>query len=129
MSLEIIKTIPKIHSKGWGHEVWICNNENYCGKILHFNNGAKFSLHYHLIKKEHFYVLKGKLLLIYKDLTNANDLSMNLSAGDVIEIPRGAPHQIIALEESDIIEISTQHFEDDSYRISPGNSQINSKIL
>lgn len=121
--MEIIKSIPEIESKGWGFETIICNNENYCGKILHFNFGSKFSLHYHLLKREHFYVLKGKLLLRYKNLMNATDEYISLVEGDVIEIPRGAPHQLTAIEESDIIEISTTHFQEDSYRIEKGDSQ------
>ena len=36
--------------KGWGHEVIFVNNELYCGKLLVFKKGAKFSMHYHLIK-------------------------------------------------------------------------------
>lgn len=123
MSLEITKSIPEIHPKGWGKEIWICNNEKYCGKILHFNSGAKFSFHYHLIKQEHFFVLKGKLNLKYKNLTNGEDRFLRLTVGDVIEIPIGAPHQLTALEESDIIEISTTHYENDSYRIEKGDSQ------
>ena len=27
---------PKIVQKGWGEEVWIHNDEEYCGKILRF---------------------------------------------------------------------------------------------
>ena len=36
--------------KGWGSEVIICNHELYCGKIMRFKQGAKFSMHYHMIK-------------------------------------------------------------------------------
>ena len=44
---------PKIVQKGWGEEIWIHNDEEYCGKILRFfKKGNKFSLHYHIIKKE-----------------------------------------------------------------------------
>ena len=38
--------------KGWGEELIIENNELYCGKILQFNAGCKFSMHYHMIKDE-----------------------------------------------------------------------------
>ena len=27
---------PKIVKKGWGEEIWIHNDEEYCGKILRF---------------------------------------------------------------------------------------------
>ena len=34
----------EIHLKGWGSEKWIVNNESYCGKILHFEQGKKMLL-------------------------------------------------------------------------------------
>jgi len=41
---------PKIVEKGWGQEIWIHNDEEYCGKLLRFNKeGSKFSMHYHVI--------------------------------------------------------------------------------
>ena len=43
---------PKIVPKAWGEEVWIHNDEEYCGKILRFfKAGNKFSLHYNILKK------------------------------------------------------------------------------
>jgi mannose-6-phosphate isomerase-like protein (cupin superfamily) len=111
------------HEKAWGHELWIHNDENYCAKILHFNKGAKFSMHYHVIKEETWYVARGYFELIMIDTDTAEKKSQLLTVGDIVEIPRGAPHQLIALEEGDIFETSTQHFEDDSYRVEKGDSQ------
>ena len=45
----------------------------------------------------------------------------NLNKGDVVTIPRGMPHQLEALENGEIFEISTQHFDTDSYRVEKGN--------
>ena len=33
--------------KGWGHELIWATNDKYCGKLLKFNKGAKFSMHFH----------------------------------------------------------------------------------
>ena len=44
------------HDKAWGYELWIVNHELYCGKLLVFEKGKKFSMHYHLIKEESWYV-------------------------------------------------------------------------
>jgi hypothetical protein len=33
--------------KGWGHELIWVTNDKYCGKLLKFNKGAKFSMHFH----------------------------------------------------------------------------------
>ncbi len=46
------KTMSEKIIKGWGYEIWITNNEKYCGKLLCFEEGKKFSMHYHMIKDE-----------------------------------------------------------------------------
>ena len=61
---------PERHEKGWGYELWIVNNNLYCGKILHFNKGKKCSWHYHKVKQETFYVQKGKLKIYNIELSN-----------------------------------------------------------
>jgi mannose-6-phosphate isomerase-like protein (cupin superfamily) len=115
-------TFPEIHRKGWGYELWLVNGEKYCGKILHFNEGKKCSFHYHKLKTEHFYIQKGSFILRlgWSDFYEKSEERL-INNGLVIEIPVGLRHQMIALEDSDIVEISTQHFEDDSYRIVKGD--------
>ena len=48
------------HEKAWGHELWIINDEKYCGKLLVFKKDKQFSMHYHLLKDEAWYVSKGQ---------------------------------------------------------------------
>ena len=112
----------EIHQKGWGHEKWIVNNELYCGKLLIFNKGKRCSFHYHKLKHETFYLKSGLLQLIY---SNYDDTILSnkktLRPGDKFEIPPLTRHQMIALEDSELIEFSTQHFEEDSYRIIKGD--------
>ena len=115
--------VNTIHEKAWGYELWIHNEEDYCAKILHFNKDAKFSMHYHVIKEETWYVQSGKFQLNIIDTDTADILSYELNVGDIVEIPKGAPHQLIALEEGDIFETSTEHFDEDSYRVWKGDSQ------
>lgn len=110
-------TIPK----GWGHELILVNNEKYCGKILVFKKGCQFSLHYHLIKQETWYVQKGEFLFTWIDTEIGLNTTKILKVGDVVTIPIGMPHQLYARTEGEIIEISTQHFDFDSYRIQKGN--------
>ena len=52
-----------IVNKLWGYEIWIENNEKYCGKHLHVVPGKKCSVHYHKDKKETFYIINGELLI------------------------------------------------------------------
>jgi len=119
---------PKIaraerHPKGWGEEIWIANNEKYCGKILKFNQGAEFSMHYHIKKEETWCVVKGHLMLKYYDLTSATEKEAHIVVGDTVHLKPCIPHKLIALEDSHVFEVSTQHFEEDSYRIQKGDSQ------
>lgn len=111
------------HPKGWGEEYWITNNEKYCGKILRFNKDAEFSMHYHVKKEETWCVMQGQLLMKYYDLNTADIKDCTLNKGDVVHLKPNIPHKLIAIEDSMIFEVSTQHFEDDSYRIIKGNSQ------
>ena len=41
--------------------------------------------------------------------------------GDKFHVYKGLSHQMLALEDSELFEFSTQHFEDDSYRIIRGD--------
>lgn len=113
----------KVVKKAWGSETWIVNNEEYCGKILKFNSGKEFSLHFHVEKKETFFVLSGKINLKYFNLSNANEINLTLSEGDIVDIPRFNPHKIKCIEDATIIEFSTKHNDYDSYRIEKGDSQ------
>jgi len=44
------KLTSEIVEKGWGKEIIFVNNPEYCGKILCFDKGKKFSMHYHIQK-------------------------------------------------------------------------------
>ena len=111
-----------IHPKGWGYEKWIVNKEEYCGKLLHMIKGKKCSWHYLTLKDETFYLQEGKILLKYSDdddIESAKEIVLN--RGDKFHIYRGLRHQMFALEDTDLFEFSTQHFEDDSNRVIQGD--------
>ena len=120
---ELIINAPKMVSKKWGYELWIHNDHRYCGKILFFNKGAKFSMHFHIQKHKTWYVAKGKLLLKGINPKNAEKYETELEMGDVIEIHKGQPHQLYAIKKSEIFEISTEHFNNDTYKIEASDSQ------
>jgi len=109
-------------SKGWGYEKWVVNKEDYCGKLLFFFKGKKCSWHYHKVKDETFYIQSGKIELFWSSgdsLEEAN--SIILEKGDAWHVPIGQRHQMIALEDTELFEFSTQHFDEDSYRIIKGD--------
>lgn len=107
--------------KGWGHELIIVNNEKYCGKILVFKRGLKFSMHYHMVKQETWYVNAGRFVFNWIDTDGGEEHTMELTVGDVVTIPVGMPHQLHAITDGEIFEISTEHFDSDSYRIKKGD--------
>ena len=112
----------KIVQKGWGYEKWICNTEEYCGKLLHIIKGKRCSWHYHTLKDETFYLQEGKILLKYSDDNDRdNAQELILERGDKFHVYRGLRHQMYALEDSDLFEFSTEHFDSDSNRIIKGD--------
>ena len=110
---------PKRVEKKWGHELWIHNDSQYCGKLLVFtNSGNKFSMHYHMLKNETWYVQEGAFQFDWIDTESAERCYTQLQKGDVVYIEKGLPHQLTALSDnSTVFEVSTEHFDEDSYRI------------
>lgn len=117
------KMATEIVEKGWGYERIIVNNELYCGKILHFNKGSRFSMHFHMKKMETWYVTSGIFQFRWINTKNADVIEEVLRPGDTITNCVGEPHQIICEEEGDIFEVSTPHYDSDSYRVGKGDSQ------
>jgi len=109
------------HERGWGYEIWIENLPEYCGKILHLYKGKKGSLHFHINKLETMHLRNGEIQLRFIDPEKGTEYTVDLHPGDSIQIPRGQPHQIIAIEDSDLFEFSTLHEENDSHRIQKGD--------
>lgn len=116
----IILVGDQIHAvdKEWGRELWIHNTEQYCGKILEFREGARFSMHFHKLKTETWYVISGRLKFEWIDFETANWNTAELVPNTVVHIPSGQAHRLTALTKGvRIMEVSTQHFDSDSYRI------------
>lgn len=115
--------LPMNHvDKGWGWERWVVNNEEYCGKLLFFKANKRCSWHYHVLKDEVFYLQSGLMVVKYSeedDLENAEQVILN--PGDNFHVYRGLRHQMIAIQDSELFEFSTQHFDSDSYRIIKGD--------
>jgi len=111
--------------KAWGYELWIINNDLYCGKLLVFKKDKQFSMHYHLLKDEAWYVAKGEFAYKYINTETANEIYRHIKEGDCIHLLPGQPHQLLALTEgATIFEVSTTHYDSDSYRVKPGDSQV-----
>jgi len=112
-------TVPK----AWGSEFIFATNDSYCGKLLKFNEGGQFSMHFHNKKDESWYVLEGRFILRTIDTNDATFLEVPLNPGDVWRNPPLSPHQLTCLEAGTIIEVSTPDSIEDNYRVMAGDSQ------
>ena len=97
----------------------------YCGKLLiHDKANSMGSMHFHMKKHETFYVQQGSFRIWWIDTSNAKMNSTHLNQGHSWVNSPGFPHQIEALEDNSILfEVSTTHYDDDSYRVMPGDGQ------
>ena len=122
MSDKALHPPMKYVEKGWGYEKWIVNKEAYCGKLLFFEKGKRCSWHYHLVKDEVFYLQSGRMIVKYGDGDNpefANEII--LEPGQNFYVYPGLRHQMLALEDSELFEFSTEHFDSDSYKVKKGD--------
>lgn len=115
--------------KKWGYEIWIENNNLYCGKHLHVIPGHWCSVHYHKNKKETFYVINGRLELQYSNsldkniwestISNSLIKTISLRKGQSFTLDPMTAHRFTSglHYPCDFIEISTFHEDSDSYRI------------
>jgi quercetin dioxygenase-like cupin family protein len=90
---------------------------------MHFNTGAKFSMHFHSEKDETWYVLSGQFSVYYIDTTDASIHKAELNPGDTWHNKPLLPHQLVCIEAGTIIEVSTPDSVEDNYRVLPGDSQ------
>ena len=104
------KMSAKEVDKLWGKEIWMANTELYCEKKLILKKGKRCSLHKHKIKDETFYIDEGRVLM------EVGEEIRLMKKGDVVRIKPHTLHRFSGINDSIIIEISTHHDEDDSYR-------------
>jgi quercetin dioxygenase-like cupin family protein len=101
-----IKTVPK----PWGHETIWAQTDTYVGKILHINAGQSLSVQYHNVKDETVYLLSGQL--IYRVWDGDTPRDVGLKVGDAFRITPKTVHQMEAVTDCDILEVSTPHLDD-----------------
>ena len=106
---------PNIEDAGprpWGQEkILSIIPDTLSLKLLRIKAGSKGGLQYHRKKNECGYLLKGKLIIRF-DNGNGKLQEKILNPGTSFHFPPGAVHQEEALEDCEIIEASTPHFND-----------------
>ncbi len=102
-------------AKRWGWERWIVNSELYCGKLLFVRKDNWLSYHHHKIKDEVLYLQSGCAWFVYGE-DEPPYVSTKMGKGEAFHVEPGLRHQIFAVQDTMIVEFSTQHFDEDSYR-------------
>jgi mannose-6-phosphate isomerase-like protein (cupin superfamily) len=100
-------------SKPWGHETIWARTDDYVGKILHINAGHALSVQYHNVKDETVYLLAGKI--IYRVWQNGSDgkpTDIGLQIGQAYRITPHTIHQMEAVTDCDVLEVSTPYLDD-----------------
>lgn len=101
----------KIVDKPWGNELIWAVTDRYVGKILHIKKGHSLSLQYHNQKDETVMVLTGKLKFVhYKE--GEPQQSTVLEPRQPFHVTPRLRHRMIALEDTDVVEVSTTELED-----------------
>lgn len=103
--------LPVRIEKPWGYEIWFASTDLYVGKIIHVNQGGKLSLQYHEQKDETSYLQSGRLLLTQGPAVEEITVR-EIGPGTSWRNRPGTIHTIEALEDSDVLEVSTPHLED-----------------
>lgn len=102
---------PTIVNKPWGHELIWAKTDRYVGKVLHVKAGEALSLQYHLVKDETIMVLSGRLK--FEFFAEGEDPHVKeLAPGEPFHIAPGLRHRMIAIEDTDVLEVSTPELDD-----------------
>jgi len=101
-----VKKVPK----PWGYETIWAQTDRYVGKILHINAGHALSVQYHNRKDETVHLLSGEL--IYRVKLGDELQDMRLTTGQSFRITPGTVHQMEAITDCDILEVSTPELDD-----------------
>jgi mannose-6-phosphate isomerase-like protein (cupin superfamily) len=97
--------------KPWGHELIWAQTADYVGKILHIRAGERLSLQYHVVKDETVMLSRGRMILEHF-ADGAPKEQRELSPLEPFHIAPKLRHRMIAVEDCDVIEVSTPQLDD-----------------
>jgi mannose-6-phosphate isomerase len=103
--------IPRKIEKPWGYELVYAETEKYAGKILVVLKGHQLSLQYHKVKDETMYMYRGVAEVEIRPPQGTSRV-MRMSAGEALRITPGSIHRLTALEDCEVLEVSTPELDD-----------------
>lgn len=102
------RTQPRKVEKPWGWELVWAEAENYVGKLLFVRAGESLSLQYHDLKDESWLVQEGRAQLELGALGGALE-TIEIVPGDAFRYRPGTIHRVTAVEDTLVVEVSTNH--------------------
>ncbi len=97
--------------KPWGHELRWAVTDRYAGKLIHVDKGHQLSLQYHVQKDESIYIASGLLDLVLED--ERGELHVHrMSPGMSARVRAGRRHRFVAVEDTDLFEVSSPELDD-----------------
>ena len=92
-------------------EHWIANEveEGYCGKFLFVFDGQRCPVHHHRKKHETFFIVKGRVRMLYKQSHR------EMGPGDVLSVEPIARHQFTGIGPALLLEVSTPCLLEDNH--------------
>jgi quercetin dioxygenase-like cupin family protein len=97
--------------KPWGHEIIWAVTDRYVGKVLHVKKGERLSLQYHQKKDETVMVWQGRIRFEHFAAGEAPQAT-EMGPGEAFHVTPGLRHRMVALEDTDIFEVSTTELDD-----------------
>jgi mannose-6-phosphate isomerase len=103
-------TVRRIE-KPWGYEDIFAETETYVGKVIFVRGGERLSLQYHEVKDETMTLLSGAAELQVG--SSAEQLqTVALARSESVRIRPGVLHRLVALDDCEVLEVSTPHLDD-----------------
>ncbi len=97
--------------KPWGFELRWAITDRYLGKLIHINQGQSLSLQYHVQKDESIFIASGLLDLVLED--DAGEVHLHrMTPGMSARVRPGRRHRFIAVEDTDLFEVSSPEIDD-----------------
>jgi mannose-6-phosphate isomerase len=97
--------------KPWGWELVWAEAEDYVGKLLFVRAGESLSLQYHEVKDESWLVQEGRATLELGEV-GGSLATFEIVPGDAFRFRPRTVHRVTAVEDTLVIEVSTNHLTD-----------------
>ena len=105
------QTTPRRIEKPWGWELVWAEADDYVGKLLFVRAGESLSLQYHELKDESWLVQQGRARLELGEVGGELEV-LEIAPGDAYRFRPHTVHRVTALEDTTVVEVSTNHLTD-----------------